>query len=165
MKRFLVVMLLLAGIPKFAMAQESTEVAMGARLGLSNVSGLFALELQGANIMGSVGWMPAFGDGAESIFRPLRIALALRAKVKKIGHSPVLSISFMTRYAGYNYGTGVKAFPFLSASVGYRILIGDKADLIIGGGLGLNVGLDELGKVAGLKRLWPAIDLTVGILP
>ena len=164
MKRFFIV-LLLVSIPQFAVAQESSEVKMGARLGLSNVSGLFALELQGAKIIGSVGWMPAFGDGAENIFSPLRIALALRAKVKKTGNSPVLNISFMTKYAGYNYGTGVKAFPFVSASVGYRILIGEKADLIIGGGLGINMGLDELGKTAGLKRLWPAIDLTVGISP
>ena len=34
MKRFFIV-LLLVSIPQFAMAQESTEVAMGARLGLS----------------------------------------------------------------------------------------------------------------------------------
>ena len=66
----------------------------------------------GAIIIGSVGWMPAFGDGAESIVSTLRIALALRAKLKKTGHSPVLNISFITKYAGYSYGTGGQGLSF-----------------------------------------------------
>ena len=145
--------------------QANEKMNAGVRLGLSNVSGLIALELQGSKLMGSVGWMPAFGDGAESLFNPLRIAVALRAKLKKTGHGPVLNASFMTKYSAYAFGSKVKSFPFLSASAGYRILVSGKADVILSGGIGFSLGVDELGKASGIKRLWPAIDLTVGLMP
>ena len=164
------------------------------RAGLSYVSGLVGLEYQKANIAVSLGLLgplsfpdvdySAYELGILSIDDEMRLSVAARYFLSPESNGLFGALSFMTNDDGYVFDDvsddleSVKriteTYNAVRATVGYRLVFGERFDLTLGAGYGARLGLSDFAKApavtddtgdvtgAGLESGAPSIDISLG---
>ena len=134
-----------------------------ARLGLSTVSGLVALEYQKNNFALNLGFLPAVDTGPFHDDK-LRIAIGTRYfMAPEVNANGLLGgLSFMTNSEAVWESDGmIHHYNALFLTAGYRLSFGDRFDLTLGGGYGANLGLSDDAKTVVNPGI-PSFDITLG---
>ena len=163
---------LLLALPMPSGAQDNIRV----RAGLSSLSGMVGLEVQNGSQAASLGWLPALGSNEDYYDGETKLRLAIGARYFLSGPDDsglFVGSAFILNNTGhyeqyidenFNLITGGidESFNSINALVGYRKIFGERVDLTIGAGYGLNLGVSKRGEDAGVEKGELAIDFSIG---
>ena len=144
-----------------APSQADGQDRIRARLGLSTVSGLVALEYQKNNFALNLGFLPAVSTAPFDDDKP-RIAIGTRYLMAPEANGLFGGLSFIMNSEAVGESDGlIHHYNALFLTAGYRLTFGGRFDLTLGGGYGANIGLSDDAKTVADSGI-PSFDITLG---
>ena len=150
-----------------APSQADGQDRIRARLGLSTVSGLVALEYQKNNFALNLGFLPAVSTAEYDDDKP-RIAIGTRYLMAPEANGLFGGLSFMMNSEAVgeshdedHHDAVIHHYNALFLTAGYRFTFGDRFDLTLGAGYGANLGLSDEAKTVADSGI-PSFDITLG---